>query len=57
MSKVTFTIRLRLKTDPSDPAQMEADLAEALQELIEAEELMDVAVIDEDEEEEEDEDF
>jgi hypothetical protein len=56
MKKVTFTIRLRLNTDPSDPIQMEQDLSETLQEIIEAGEILDVAHIqDEDEEDEEDE--
>lgn len=59
MSKiVNVTIRLRLKTDPSDAAQMEADIAEVLQEYIDDEGLVEIADVEEDDaEEEEGEDF
>lgn len=60
MRKVTFTIRLRIDTDPSDTFQMEQDLAETLQEIIDSGELLELATQyddEEEEEEEEDEDF
>lgn len=57
MKLVNVTIRLRLKTDPTDPAQMEADLAEVLQEYIDDEGLVDIADVEEDEEDSEEEDF
>ena len=53
MAFVTVTLRLRLKTDPTDPIQFEADLAEVLQEYIDDEGLHDIAVVEEDEDQEE----
>lgn len=54
MSKtVNVTLRLRLKTDPTDPVQLEADLAEVLQEFIEEGVLNEMADIDEEDEDEE----
>jgi len=57
MKNVSFTLKIKVKTDPTDSTEMENDLAIALQEIIEAGELMDFAEIDEDEDEDEDEDY
>lgn len=56
MKIVTVTLRLRLKTDPTDPVQLESDLAEVLQEYIDDEGLVEIADV-EDEEEEDDSDL